>query len=433
MVRLRTLSLVAVASLAALAVSFAVANPQPGICADNTDTLCSIEPPVLTKQAALTDFGWTLIGKLAGHGDSTDPDFVAPDWEHDATKCDVHLVFSTCVRASKRKADPQPGIEADHLVASLNQAVQSGQLNPATTSRKSVQPQVASVLYNRIAADALQQRLASFPTSGAVQQLPAGSMIVKPIWALVSRDQDQTLFVTKTTPASERIWKAANTHFPYPVAEDKRFFEPIALSTARADRKPCDISPTGLPSVITGQCVHLYRHIVRPTSNEESSDFMFRCQPSCTTVLVGLQLMVRTETAKDWVWIGMWYTGRDNGRLPAPWKYYTIDVTNTPRGALVAGKPNIVFNPYLEGVTANGNGAMANCQNCHSYAAHDTSAHTMMLQGLDAQHGDRIITRATIGPKDFPPFDPQHPGDYLDHAVQTDFIWSLAGKELPPQ
>src|ERR1700679_3108511 len=102
-----------------------------------------------------------------------------------------------------------------------------------------------------------------------------------------------------------------------------------------------------------------------------------RNTPSCNIALMGIHFMIRLEESDPlrvkggppWVFITLWWTGRDNGtNLPSPWKYYQINVTQGFRNDSSPGSvtSNICFNPYLEGKKPFG--AVSNCVNCHYFA-----------------------------------------------------------------
>src|SRR5206468_8742518 len=129
---------------------------------------------------------------------------------------------------------------------------------------------------------------------------------------------------------------------------DHEHFIPVALDPG-SGRKCATASALLKPMTVTsGECLHLYQEITSlSAAHEGSNDFQGSCNQKCVVALVGLQMMVRARTGADWIWISMWWTGKDSHKLKnAPWKYYTIDVTDQPRSALRRDKkPNIIFNP----------------------------------------------------------------------------------------
>jgi hypothetical protein len=417
------------------------------ICSDKTEAVCSLNPPDSHDQAALDKFGVDLVNALAGHGDpnNSNAPYDPPKWEHWANKCDVGLLSKDICPAPDTLFDidfKKGDRENRRLPLSFFRPVQR-ELDTAPKSHKEgEQPQLASVLYNGIAADFIKNQMKIAPGSVSIPKLPAGSVITKAIWALVSKNIDQTLYVTDFTPETERIETGDSFINPPTKGGDNPHFSAVALDLSSAQKCEKSYSASTPMTITSGDCIHLYKEVKNiPITNQYPADFQHNCNPECVVALVGLQFMVRTRKDDNWIWISVWWTGRDNGKLKnAPWKYYTVDVTNTAR-SIRTGKDgnqmNIIFNPYLEGVTPP-NGANSNCVNCHSYAAFDaTTGFSKSSMGVDPAHGGPPLP-TIASPQDIPPLSlptpssPIQAGDYLDQSVQTDFLWSIADKTQPP-
>jgi hypothetical protein len=157
------------------------------------------------------------------------------------------------------------------------------------------------------------------------------------------------------------------------------------------------------------------------------------CQPTdqCVAVLMGIHLMVRRPDAdmlgnaneSPWIFMTFWWTGEDNrSGLPAPWKYFQMNVTKTARiDDARVGMKNICYNPYLEGT--NSNGAVSNCVSCHRFAAYNHAHPDLptLSTGVDACHGGKPIPEPSCKNAE---------ADYWDGLVSTERVWSLASPPI---
>jgi hypothetical protein len=198
--------------------------------------------------------------------------------------------------------------------------------------------------------------------------------------------------------------------------------------------------------VVPLDCIHQYlinaekgsagMRILTAMQNEPVRQTFKAVYPSCATkdcllLLMGIHIMMRlkdgdpaTQGGKyPWVFMTFWWTGQDNGRkLPEPWKYYQMNVTQSPRDdSPAAADHNVCFNPYLEGVEQGG--PQSNCVNCHTFAAWNP----------EPGHVSPVTTGAGIlgaVPIGFTP-DPKIAEPYKQQNRLTDFVWSMASYPGP--
>lgn len=104
---------------------------------------------------------------------------------------------------------------------------------------------------------------------------------------------------------------------------------------------------------------------------------------------------------------------------PSGWSHYLMNTTNGASDPI--GTP-VVFNPYLEGINANG--VISNCIRCHQYAAYVASSQLgspgaplngrPFKIGIDQAHGRS--PKAVLG---------ETVSNDLKGTLSTDFLWSL--------
>ncbi|MBB5058865.1 hypothetical protein HDF16_003588 [Granulicella aggregans] len=167
----------------------------------------------------------------------------------------------------------------------------------------------------------------------------------------------------------------------------------------------------------------------------------------CVLVLVGVQMITR-EGLQNWTWSTFWWTANPNGTGVD----YAADKSSIPLGPLFQNyamdtmlgmdgdpsrqeTPPFMFNPYLEGLQANG--TQTNCLKCHAAAAYIPQAHVNLPancqkpQGATGQRNGKDITRLIANPGSIHNCTAQELASPATNscALRTSLLWSLASNQ----
>ncbi|WP_263382581.1 hypothetical protein [Granulicella arctica] len=394
--------------------------------------------PAPALQQKLNACGWALLHSLTVGGGAA-----PPAWETWQTKADVKidaLAPSTSrgeTRAAAFAVSPKPA-DAAHLFSSLREPMQRH--GDAMTTNG---PQLAQVLYNQVAATYIKKNFKTY-VNGKIPslQLPAGSIIAKAVWAKIDLSAAApAIYSSNFTSLTETIQSdATSVSNPYLASPHPEW---TSLTFDKHPGTPCGLTAS-VPQAgtsVSDQCLHTYTLDPKTTSQAlatlaASHDVLTRGCQKCLVALVGVNMMIRPRDKQDWIWITLWWNGRDNGPehstasvLSAPWKYYEMNVTNSVRQQANGSSPNIIFNPSLEGMEMNGR--VANCRTCHNYAASSKASRSASMSGCGA--GSTLGSAPVPSPVGSQAAQQQALSKrYLDAVLTTDSVWSLAGVPLDP-
>lgn len=271
-----------------------------------------------------------------------------------------------------------------------------------------------------------------------VIDLPLRSVILKAIWEPI---QTGTVL-----PGTIRVWDPGapgflnNTNAYPPIIVDARNGWPTRVRIDTSPQQQCD-SKNYMIKDDMGASSNEVRIPVVPISC-----FAHTPVGATTYVLVGLNIAHKEKDG--WYWITFAWTNN----IPTPqlgkmastssqdplrglsratqsqnlpdWSHYVMNMTDThtdPTGTAIC------FDPYLEGLSANG--PVSNCIRCHQFATYvDRTKSTATFPrdgqpvslGKNADHGSSLHP---IAGKDVQ--------TYLDGTLRTDFLWSLVTNVEP--
>jgi hypothetical protein len=153
----------------------------------------------------------------------------------------------------------------------------------------------------------------------------------------------------------------------------------------------------------------------------------------CVVILVGLQ--IATREVENWTWTAFWWTNkmktdgtedRDAG-LPPQFRHYAMKTMVSPDQIPTApGSLPALFNPYLEGPSANG--VYSNCLLCHAHASYKPSCE-IGTPGCPTNRNGFIPSPGS--PRDASPGSIPNCYQKSDRVrnhcpIRTNFIWSIA-------
>jgi hypothetical protein len=171
------------------------------------------------------------------------------------------------------------------------------------------------------------------------------------------------------------------------------------------------------------------------------------CSKSCTLLLVGIHIMMfvappsQPEVKPHWLWATFWWTPDSNcGEVKGPfhflgkWAHFQMKATSSD---ITSDPKTVVYNPYLEG-SADANGAVSNCVQCHKFASFYIDPGTKMLS--TSRTG--VVVNSSGPSLGLPPWPQAGPCPwiatnktyqetnydcgYLDaNTITTQMIWSL--------
>jgi len=253
--------------------------------------------------------------------------------------------------------------------------------------------QFASVLFNPKAKDSLVTAIPDL-RGGKQPKFQAGSVIAKAIWTLTPMGDSGNKSL-RSQAISRIRWQDQETWSGPEILPDPRsdsggqFWDLYGIDLTSKPIVDCEPKNQILNP---NNCLHAFLlDMPDPTQRQDASvagtndatktAVKNDCPGTgqCLVSLVAIHFMVKLEPTdslrksgdSDWLFMTFWWTGKDNGSgLPAPWKYFQMNVTQSVREDIADGLvKNICFSPYLEGLESNG--AVSNCASCHQYAAYD--------------------------------------------------------------
>jgi hypothetical protein len=418
------------------------------------------------SQAPEDKFAWEEFAALV-HPDETKPGN-PPVWSTWFDKCNAGLI-AACPAPAKagtgKPAAEKPSKEepAEHKSSSLESAVEIpkqllsdfDKIGQAEQQDQFVQhfshaAQLNAVLFNPVAADSIRrsalgrassldlaiEQLDAQNLSGADRRLPAGtflfgSEIVKLIWEIIPDNSDKARLSDKALP----IYDPSNP----PVLEAHLQLAPQDSWTPRLYRinwEPNGTCPDELPAFsqnkpVSVNCFYSFQiHTKRGSCAELGIDLQRTwCEASdmgektFRIFLMGFHVMKLTPGNPDWIWSTYYWTRdtneKESGKLwKAPWNHFHQMTTTAIREN--AGDHAICYNPYLEGIEANG--LKDNCLSCHSFAAYAPNvAKAPAGTANGAKYPYPKETRL------------QDELDYFRGAVQTSFVWSISTSQSKPE
>lgn len=291
-------------------------------------------------------------------------------------------------------------------------------------------PQLASVLFNKTAAQFIMNNRLSLPLPGkpdplqpvvgqelSIPDFPSTSTIVKAIWELVWNEGTRRHPIWKLRVYDPTRINWANDQVSQQLARVHPPGEPgwttqLTLNTAQQSscpfgdgKAPADLAlDTTVP---LGCFVHFYMDDKTPGALEVRT--LTDC-PECLPawgVLVGLHIAHREDD--HWTWTTLWWTNNPSkdqdhfadqaSILPGLKAQYTHFAMNTSYA-----NSGPLYNPYLEGTESNGTQSV--CANCHALAAIRLYTDTQPEIGL--------------------PLPGQVPADYFANSRTTDHVWTIA-------
>ncbi len=398
-------------------------------------------------RAQMRTHAWDLFAGLTGED---------PVWNTWYTKCDLNL--EKC-----GSANVESGRGAHRILGSFEVPVQNleelslaldsaGQEPPgAAFHSESIQnvllklaqnfrdhPQFASVLYNKEAANRIQDsclyprtadtdkkvskpcpRLPAAP--GKVPDFSRGSVVLKTVWESVVVGPDSTGKLTTWKPdVWSRIQKAGDS--------DLNRFKVSTVKIDTASRLPCQDRDYGDNELVPLSCFYAFQ------LTQEDIDTLVKAPPDFAAIrdsgviagnyVVLVAMHVTTKEIPEWVWATFWwdnhgasdsFTAGRPASIQPKWRHFLMDTTlsgMTPTEN--DGGPKICFNPYLEtGIT---NGAISNCLQCHDKAAYGPKPEIDPYDlGILGRDGKTLASGTTYDDS-----------KYFSNRVRTDFLWSVA-------
>lgn len=407
-------------------------------------------------QASDIKHAWDVFAALVN---ATDKDKLCPEWRKWSDKCAVGLnnPNNNCADDAKPIKSSCNALEADF--SSLRLPFQVGFTLGANRDKETGThgPQLASVLFNRAAADYIrteglgntqnlnkilnslssqaawqERRLAPPPPDG-----PFGHpMAVKLIWEVVNDVGSNEANVYDSDSKMQDQYLS-----PDPIAQ----MQPITHWPGYkldANIQPCNPSepPTGgkVHPLISLSCFYGY-HI---NLDDPSTKSMLGADTptvlpgpllgkgKARVILVGFHAIELTKEHPSWVWMTFFWTRETNGHADwaVPWQHFQVRTTTTDGAddsAVHIGGP--VFNPYLEG-QIDQYGTTSNCLSCHSLATY--------TPGEAAGNLGRAQVYALSANPDSASFPMAESNaanaGYFNGSLRTSFLWSIATNQFRP-
>jgi hypothetical protein len=240
------------------------------------------------------------------------------------------------------------------------------------------------------------------PADRTITAFPREAMGVKAIWMIVKAGALSVLPVWDGVPT--HALTAANPPSSWPRA--------VVVDPTRADIPANETMPItwgGLPLAAHVVPVSRFYHFAITSAELAAVRRVMGNGVNIGDFAVLMMMHVTTKEIPDWVWATYWWhdlpsDGQFGADRPAAvegqWRNYLMDVAysaDTP--VEYDGKPNAVFNPYLENFP---NGIASNCMACHQQARWPSADFEAAVRGRLADD-DAIFT----------------------NQVRTDFIWAI--------
>jgi hypothetical protein len=391
-----------------------------------------------------------------------------PRWENWCMKSDVG--FDPSISGNRRPKYLFSWLRPDSEVRSLSEfpMVQADITNISNPNRqgkeagfiKTESNQVAAVLFNQPAAEVLYESSLSLgESSWKPPQFPKGAVIVKAIWDLPAWrkgtkghwfiDGIRLWIPTPPPPDPIKITRIAN-------AKAERTFPPQdASSELRITKSRTSSCEEILKDTTDEDCLHWHPitawNIAAHVSVNKNDQQQQCANQGCSAILVGFHVMAKSGPGvDDWTFMTFWLVqGKtENYSLPAPWRYFTSNAVNSPRGQLstnAGDENNLCFNPYLESRVIRPNGNTSNCVDCHRFAAYRAGFDYKQIAGsgstatLSKEYFEKLTLFAQGNCLGARPLDQQDAGriaaatkDYIGERnhPSTNRVWSIVTKLL---
>lgn len=243
---------------------------------------------------------------------------------------------------------------------------------------------------------------------------PNGSVIARPIWAIVKRGADlkpgdslnlpvyspSAVQFSPHNPGGSELW-----NFPHP-----------AIDVGAAPCSPAQAAASRIP---LGCFFHF--NVTTATISRFQTD-MLNVNEGDMAVLLGFHLIVKQ--GNQWRWATFWWQAQAssgaqypcgaNGQLcaglPSAWSRYVMAKVVLPSNPAAIVPP--AMNPYIEGSTKNN--ANLNCAVCHSFAAQPMDPSVRSSESLGAQGPSTLAQWSSSS------------AAYLAQRTPTDNVWSIS-------
>lgn len=386
-----------------------------------------------------------LFGKLT-HATSKGPASMNPEWNSWKTKCEVGLK-SSCDNPTIHDRAHTDFFSMEYpsqVIGLFEHAGHNFNEQNLILASYARTPQLASVLFNRYAADSIQDhhlgekakldlevaKLDHPMKLGATRALPENtfddrkgkeSIIVKLIWELVPNDSSTPL----------RVYD----HLMQPADPITYKLPPVANWSPNTqidfnENHSCPEALTSTDNLIPIQCLYTFPIHKGDSQAIQQLSAEFRNvvtgMPALVkaqdvyAVLMGVHIMRKTRQNPNWEWMTFYWTRDNNGQSgwKNPWRHFEVVSTNQLREELSASQANHrnCYNPYLEG-QLEPNGTHTNCLSCHSFAAYEKSNPGKVGTGTDSAHGLKEFTAGQRGGLE---------SQYFVNSIQTGFVWSIS-------
>jgi hypothetical protein len=265
-------------------------------------------------------------------------------------------------------------------------------------------------------------------------------------WQIQVYDPDAVLAGTNGSLPAVQSWKS--TLSVQRTMKDGKYDLDTSIP-CKDDDYPVESNGTNVGAQVPINCFYFKRsngpcfNLV-PKGNPEFVGNPLSEKSECVIILVGLQ--IATREVENWTWTAFWWTNkikgdgtedRDNTVLPPQFHHYAMKTmvspdqipTETCSDKDTSEKDCLqpLFNPYLEGPSANG--VHSNCLSCHARAAYKPSC---VIGTPDCPANRNGLIPPPGRPRDASADSASKCGPHLPDRVKnqcpikTNFIWSIA-------
>jgi hypothetical protein len=253
------------------------------------------------------------------------------------------------------------------------------------------------------------------------EEFPATATSVKTIWRRIPRDGCIAL----------GIWNGVEGRVADGdiYGDDRWKNHALVYDGRRTDAKPdCDHteSPTRKSDqMVKAQDGFIWMRVSKKTPTDRFNSFPTGAKVASGDLLILVGMHISRKDMPDWAWVTTWWKpeplqkpeekqGRDK-MFPGSsrWNNYVLNYSLSFQYPELAGRENLVFNPYLEAGKIR-NGTRSNCVACHAKAGYANQ--TICGSCVPAHFGDDSMLYLFEG------------------ATMTDYSWTSAAKRFhsPP-
>jgi hypothetical protein len=352
----------------------------------------------------LREHAWKLLSLVTQpvHPACYQPIFES--WENRAAafSSDNNLSNKNAGRPTFRVLEVTPKLRAQTSSPAAGRTFSTAYFNPSTVKT------LKGSAGNLLSAKYLNQLRAQLPQSQGSVQFERTSVVVKPVWRVISRDPgslclpvwDSEQEVRGGGGVPESAWKR-NVVVTHPLAQKPKHL-------------PADCGSPGKPVFVPAQ--RFYGALLTESDTVDGGGAF---KAGDAIILLGLHII--TKEMPDWIWMTFWWhpepghsifgSGTRPVGLREPWLNYRMDVTISEEmesDPFVKGE-RIIFNPYLEAGLppthpAKPGGTASNCISCHSRA---------VWPGRKRPLNPGHIFRGHVNP------------DFFRERLKLDFLWSM--------